>query len=148
MLLLELIKMSLRENLFNCLLTHFAGKHCVLPYHPGQAENLFQQKIDSGSIGKEEKLTDYAWSFVETLVLVMVREPSRSACFQFSLTVLNYINLLCWLHEAFQEKKVSGLLGMCVGRCLWKHLCSSFERLLPGVKGWEMQVHRLREKGY
>jgi len=38
--------------LFNCLLPDFPGKHCVLPHDPDQAENLYQQKINSSSVGK------------------------------------------------------------------------------------------------
>lgn len=49
-------KMSLRKNLFNSLLPDFAGKLCVLPYDPGQAENLFQQNMDSSSVRKEKSL--------------------------------------------------------------------------------------------
>lgn len=87
-----------------------------MPYDLGQAENLFQQMMDSGSIGKGKKLQIVLGVLGETLILVMVKGPSKSACFWFSLTVLNYINLLCWLHEVFQEKAGSGLLGVCVGR--------------------------------
>lgn len=81
--------------MFNCLLPNFAGKHFVLPCDPGQAENLFQQKIDSASPGKEKDL-DCASSSLETLVPVMVKGPSRSAGFQFSLAVLNYISVSLW----------------------------------------------------
>lgn len=38
------------------MLPDFAGKHCVLPYDPVQAEKLIQQKIDSGPVGKEKCL--------------------------------------------------------------------------------------------
>lgn len=56
MLLLELIKMSLRENLLYSLLPDFAGKLCVLPYDPGQAEDVFQQEMGSSSVAIEKRL--------------------------------------------------------------------------------------------
>lgn len=39
----------------------------------------------------------------------------QSPCCQCSLTALNYVNLLCCLHETFQ-RKAGGLLQVCVRR--------------------------------
>lgn len=106
MLLLELIKMSLRENyLFNSLLPDFAGKLCVLPYDHGQTENVLQQKMDSSSVGIEKCL----W------IMLGAADGQSPSC-QCSLTVLNYVSLWWCLHGTFSGESRWLFGGVCKER--------------------------------